>query len=170
MTIEGWAARWHVTGDCLAELVQVLAEAPPISRPSDADFSEEAVQNRIRLSRIGIFWRNNVGSFTDDRGVPVRYGLANESSKLNKVVKSSDLIGITPLLIGPQNVGQVAGIFTAVETKRGGWKFTPGDKRAVAQQRFLQVVTAAGGRAMFANSVESFEAYFGPSNEGGPTQ
>lgn len=170
MTVEGWAARWHVTGDCLAELIQTLAEAPPVSQPSDTDFSEEAVQNRIRLSRVGIFWRNNVGSFIDDRNVPVRYGLANESSKLNKVVKSSDLIGITPLLIGPQHVGQVAGIFTAVETKRGGWRFRPNDRRAVAQQRFLQVVAAAGGRAMFANSLDAFESYFGPRTEEGPKQ
>ena len=121
--------------------------------------SESGASSFIRLdaAQRGVdLWRNNVGAFMDDRGIPVRYGLANDSSIVNKHCKSSDLIGITPVLITPDMVGTVVGVFTAVETKRPGWKFSLSDARAVAQKKFHDIVLKAGGYAGFATCVEEF--------------
>ena len=77
--------------------------------------SEAQVQQELRVlaphhgSRL---WRNNSGVLPDRTGRPVRYGLANESKELNKVLKSSDLIGLTPVLIEQRHVGRIAGLFT----------------------------------------------------------
>lgn len=97
-------------------------------------------------------WRNNVGVFTDERGIPVRYGLANDSAQMNRVIKSSDLIGITPVLITPQHVGLVVGVFTALETKKSAWHFSEKDERAVAQRKFHEIVRQVGGYAGFCQS------------------
>lgn len=80
----------------------------------------------------------------------IRYGLGNDSAKLNKSFKSSDLIGIWPVTVTPEMVGQTLGVFFAVEVKAPGWKFRQSDKRAVAQQNFLTWVSRHGGVAMFA--------------------
>lgn len=87
---------------------------------------------------------------TDD-GRMIRYGLANESERMNRSFKSSDLIGITPTIILPEHVGMIVGVFTAIESKREGWRFSESDERAAAQQRFIQFVRNAGGLAGFCN-------------------
>jgi hypothetical protein len=113
--------------------------------------SEAKVQQviRIRTSQLGWrMWRNNVGVLRDERGVPVRYGLANESTAVNKQIKSSDLIGIRPMLITPEMVGTVIGQFVSIEVKREGWHYT-GTDREVAQLRWLEMVRALGGYAQF---------------------
>lgn len=123
--------------------------------------SEAAVQEQIRLLAARLnhpLWRNNSGAARDETGRLVRYGLGNDSKKLSDVWKSSDLIGVTPVRIGPQHVGRVLGVFTAVEVKREGWQFSVNDKRAVAQHRFLTDVVASGGIGMFANSEEAYRA------------
>lgn len=115
--------------------------------------AETPVQKRVRLeaARLNVdLWRNNSGVLKNDEGIPVRYGLCNDSAKLNERIKSSDLIGITPIMITPDMVGQVVGVFTAVECKKAGWKFSESDKRAVAQSRFHDIVRRAGGFAGFA--------------------
>lgn len=123
--------------------------------------SEELVQQQIRLdvARSGLdLWRNNVGValHTDRYGQTraVRYGLLNDSEDINKEFKSSDLIGIRPMLVTPEWVGHTVGVFAAIECKESGWKLTPGDKRGQAQQRFIDLVTQAGGFAGFARSVD----------------
>lgn len=115
---------------------------------------ETDVQNMLRVeaSKLGCrLWRNNVGVLFDDKGRPVRYGLANESAKQNKLFKSSDLIGVTPVLIQPHHVGQTLGLFTSVEAKRSGWEFNPNDAHQVGQYNFAALVISLGGLAMFAN-------------------
>lgn len=120
---------------------------------------ESATASHIRLdaAQQGVdLWRNNVGVLFDDNGRPVRYGLCNDSPSMNKVIKSSDFIGITPVMITPDMVGQVVGVFTAVETKASGWKLRPSDQRGLAQQKFHDIVKLAGGFAGFASTVEHF--------------
>ncbi len=116
---------------------------------------EADVQDSIRLqaTKAGCrLWRNNVGVLPDRRGVPVRYGLANESAKQNKLVKSADLIGIMPVVIRPEHVGTTMGIFLSIEVKKEGWRFNPNDKHQVAQAKWADIVRGLGGYAQMIDS------------------
>ncbi len=70
---------------------------------------------------------------------PVRFGLGNVSARINKVRKSSDLIGWT-----------CKGLFIAVETKKPGWKFNPNHADHIAQLNFIEYVIRSGGIGCFA--------------------
>jgi hypothetical protein len=116
---------------------------------------EASVQARVRLeiARRGWHaWRNNVGTLLDSRGVPVRFGLANDSKAVNSNVKSGDLIGIIPRVITPQDVGTVIGQFASWECKREGWRPSPTDDHEQAQMRWAELVLLAGGHAAFVTS------------------
>lgn len=116
---------------------------------------ESAVTSHVRLRAAQLnclLWRNNCGGFYDDTGRFVRYGLGSEAK-----LASSDFIGIRPVLITPDMVGQVLGVFTAVEMKADGWRFRPNDKHVQSQKKFIDIVNAAGGFAGFASSVQDFE-------------
>lgn len=91
--------------------------------------------------------RNNSGVLPDRQGRPVRFGLGNESKEVNKIFKSSDLIGIYPVRITQEMVGSTVGLFFAVESKKPGWRF---DERAQAQQNFGRWVQRHGGLFTFA--------------------
>ena len=125
---------------------------------------ESAAASHIRLDAAYLgcdMWRNNTGAFEDATGRWVRYGLCNESIELAKLIKSSDLIGVTPVTITPDMVGQVIGVFTAVETKPTDWTFpNPTNKdefaHCLAQQKFHDIVKKAGGFAGFASTVADF--------------
>lgn len=122
--------------------------------------SESAVEDRIRLRAPqlgGVLWRNNVGALPDAEGRPIRFGLANDSAKLNRFIKSSDLIGIVPLVIRPEHIGRTLGVFVAVECKREGWRYTATNEREAAQWRYLELVAGFGGLALFAQSLSDFE-------------
>jgi hypothetical protein len=116
--------------------------------------NEAAVQSHVRaaLSYIGPNWRNNVGACEDKTGRLIRYGLGNDSAQLNDVIKSSDLISITPVPAFAFGRWTTLGVFTAIECKHSDWHMTPGDKRAVAQAAYHDIVRAAGGFAGFATS------------------
>lgn len=120
------------------------------------DESEVQQLIQIEAAKFGvILLRNNSGAMKDDTGRVVRYGLGNISPK--QETKSSDLIGITTIVITPQMVGKTVGIFTAVEVKKEGWtKIT--NERERHQSNFLTWVAKRGGIAFFANSVETFKA------------
>jgi len=90
------------------------------------------------------------------RGVPVRFGLGNTSPKINKVRKSSDLIGVTPILITPEMVGKTIGVFTGIEVKKQNWLYT-GTEREVAQLNFSNHVKSFGGIAGFSASVDDYK-------------
>lgn len=109
-------------------------------------------QGQLFFANIGVSWRNNSGVAIDSTGRHVRYGLCNDSAQLNKQIKSSDEIGITPELITPAHVGRVLGVFTALEYKREAWHFTPSDEHAVAQMRYHDIVRYHGGYAGFVQS------------------
>lgn len=115
---------------------------------------ESAVTSHIRLAAAKLntpLWRNNRGAFRDDTGRLVKYGLGSEAD-----LSSSDYIGIRPVLITPDMVGQVLGVFTAVEMKAEGFKFNKNDKHLLNQKIFIDIVKQYGGFAGFASSVEDF--------------
>lgn len=146
-----WAARWGIPADALADLHGMLTapEVLPVAHAVD----ESDVQGAIRLeaSRKGLrLWRNNVGVLPDTRGVPVRFGLCNDSPEMNRQLKSADLIGIRPVTITPDLVGATIGQFVARECKHPGWKYR-GGAREEAQARFASLVVMLGGDACFAN-------------------
>lgn len=118
--------------------------------------SEAAIQSQVRLAfaDIGPIFRNNVGACTDDSGRLIRYGLGNDSAKLNQEIKSSDLIGITPVTawLHSTQAWHTLGVFTALEIKTSGWRFSEADARAVAQRRFHAIVREVGGFAGFVTS------------------
>jgi len=156
--LRGWAARHSVTHAALGELLQLLAAPPAPAVHPVADVSEAAVQAAVRLvaPRGGaLLWRNNVGVAVGADGVPIRFGLANDSKRLNEKVKSSDLIGVVPMRILPGHVGQTLGLFVAAECKRGAWRWTA-TSRETAQHRFMELVNAAGGVAGFVRGPEDF--------------
>lgn len=143
-----WAARWGIPAAALDELFLACNLFPA---DTGTGKSEAAVQVRVRLeaSKNGaILWRNNVGVLRDERGVPVRYGLANDSPAMNKRIKSADLIGIRPILIGPEHIGHTIGQFVSREVKAEGWKFK-GTEREEAQMRWAMLVQQYGGDARF---------------------
>lgn len=151
-TIISWATRNNVSHAALAELQAIfrLNGADKMDVVSVGN-SESAVQAQVRLeaSRKGVqLWRNNVGVMVNEVGVPVRYGLANDSKQLNAVIKSGDLIGWRSVLITPQMVGSMIAQFASRECKRVGWTYK-GDAREQAQLKWAEVVTAAGGDACF---------------------
>lgn len=108
---------------------------------------ETELQQQIRLhfgtrQNLKLF-RNNVGQCHAADGRIVRFGLCQGSS---------DLIGFTSVEITPEMVGQRVAVFTAVEVK------TPRGRIAEAQQKFIDLVRCAGGRAGVARSVEDAQS------------
>lgn len=149
-----WAARHGVSMQAVTEL-QALFGAVYDFTASDADagLSEAAVATKVRLeaSRRGVtLWRNNVGAGYMQDGSFIRWGLANESAKMNKVVKSGDFIGIRPVVVTPAHVGHTIGQFVSRETKRGDWRYT-GTEREVAQMAWIEFINSKGGDARFAS-------------------
>ena len=154
MNLYDWARKWGVSYQAILDLKQAFGTINTDPKHIDAGASEAAVQNRVRLeaSRAGgRIWRNNVGATYTKDGSFIRYGLSNDSQQMNKNIKSSDLVGITPVQVTPQHVGLILGVFTAREVKPEGWAYT-GTEREVAQLAFIELVASLGGDACFANS------------------
>ena len=122
---------------------------PPCLLSTSTNMSEQAIQQRIRLTcsrgptRL---WRNNTGRLRDERGQLVTFGLCPGSA---------DLIGYRSVTITPDMVGTTLAVFAAVEVK------TPTGRPTSEQTAFLDHVTAAGGIAGIARSVEEAQALLG---------
>jgi len=106
--------------------------------------SEQTIQQQIRLACSGPgsparLWRNNVGRLLDQSGRPVTFGLCPGSA---------DLVGYRTVTITPDMVGQRIAVFAAVEVKAERGRPTP------QQTAWLEHVTAAGGLAGIARSVD----------------
>ena len=147
--LNAWAKRWGVSGAAVSDLVDVLTNAP--ENTSYAEGSEGLAQSLVRLeaSRAGCkLFRNNVGVLIDKRGVPVRYGLANDSKQLNATIKSADLIGWRPIVITPAHVGRKFAQFLSRECKHPGWTFT-GNAHEIAQLKWAELINNDGGDASF---------------------
>ena len=163
MILANWQARWghHIPAQALAELTGILSPVMPLQAPASGQSGQSeaagAAQIRLAAGRAGVpIWRNNNGGCTDQTGRLIRFGLGNESPALNARWKSSDLIGILPVVVQPSHVGKTLGVFLAVETKKPGWRLTPGDKRGQAQAAFLQSVQGFGGVGGFCCTADDF--------------
>lgn len=146
MTYDEWRAKHPVAA---AELVECFTDV--VDPPGAQDKSEAWAQQRarFRIAQGGAMaWRNNVGALKDERGVPVRYGLANESKAVNDKLKSSDLILAIPRRITRQDVGTTLAQFGSVECKPPGWRYT-GTPRERAQLAWLTLIRRLGGFATF---------------------
>lgn len=153
-----WAIDWAVPLAALQDLERRMGVLYEPQVPPGTGRSEAAVQANVRIEaaqlahagrRIKLF-RNNVGALKDARGVPIRYGLANDTPAMNAAIKSADLIGWETITITPQMVGGQVAQFLSVECKEEGWTFTA-SQRERAQQAWASLVAAGGGRALFAN-------------------
>lgn len=150
MLLNTWAARHNIPPAAVAEL-RALLIGPDATSADPTARSEAAIQNEIRMEasrRGGRLWRNNNGAGKLENGSYVRWGLCNDSPALNAQVKSADLIGVLPVTVTPEMVGTVIGQFWSVECKRDGWKYA-GTDREKAQLRWIEMITALGGRACF---------------------
>lgn len=150
MTFDEWVLRWQIPHAAVMDLITIVVPDIPVP----GSMSESAVQQRVRLeaSKKGMsLLRNNVGVLDDRRGVPLRFGLANDTPQLNKEFKSADLIGIRSVTITPEMVGTKIGQFVSIEVKKQGWKFT-GNEHEKAQMRWVLWVLSRGGYAKFTNN------------------
>lgn len=82
-------------------------------------------------------FRNNTGVLKDERGVPVRFGLATGSS---------DLIGFVPVTVTPDMVGQTLAVFASVEVK------TPTGRVRSEQADWIAMIRRFGGLAGIART------------------
>lgn len=157
MILDQWAKKWNIPAPALLELRQsfgiISAEALPRGRHTP----ESAIQNLVRIeaSERGCrLWRNNLGAATTQDGSFIRYGLANDSSAINKQIKSADLIGIRPVIITQGMVGYTIGQFLSREIKTPGWKYR-GNEREAAQLRWAELIVSLGGDATFTSGTGS---------------
>lgn len=156
MIFREWAAQWGVPMAAVEDLERRVGlfgtQLSDEMRAASAGKSEAWAQSAVRLeaAQKGLqMFRNNVGALKDERGVPVRYGLANDSAAVNAKIKSADLIAIRPVLILPEHVGRTIGQFVSREMKPPGWHYT-GTGREPAQLNWANLINAKGGDAAFA--------------------
>lgn len=156
MTIHDWARRWHIQPAALNELMRLFGVFDPLGVPEgeQGGATEAANQNNLRLNMSkagGRLWRNNVGAGYMRDGSFIRWGLANDSKAMNEKIKSSDLIGLRPVLIRPEHVGTLIGQFVAREVKPEGWIYRA-TARERAQLAFKILVSSLGGDAKFSTT------------------
>ena len=162
MTYEQWAAA-HPSA--ASDLQKMLGAVPWPTGNAGIDGLESAAQQQVRLKAAhagAMAWRNNVGATPakvkhccprcqfnfEVAQTPIRYGLANDSAKLNERIKSSDLILAIPRKITQEDVGKTIAQFGAVETKRPGWVYT-GKGQEAGQMAWLALIKKLGGFACF---------------------
>lgn len=154
MILSDWAIRWGVPAAAIADLQTRLLGLDGGADVAVPGRSEAAVQANARFvaRKRGIYlWRNNVGAGYSEDGQFMRWGLANDSAQVNKVLKSADLIGCAPRVIQPSDVGKLIGQFVSWECKAEGWRYT-GTPREVAQVAWANLVNSLGGEARFVSS------------------
>lgn len=146
--LELWALENKISKKALEDLRTRFGVLLCASHSTALNGRESSLQTRIRLeeSKRGVrLFRNNSGVAFDKSGRPVRFGLGNDSAAQNKIIKSSDLIGID---------GE--GRFVSLEVKRPGWVFG-GTVEEIAQRRWIEFINAMGGRAKFVSSLDDYE-------------
>ena len=147
--LEQWQRIHHVSDVAMKELAQMFTctEAKPSSMTRESHVKEAV---RVDASQQGDrLWINNRGAALLPNGSYVRWGLANDSEEMNKVIKSADCIGIKRVLITPEMIGTIIGQFYSVECKTPGWNPNNVDP---AQLAWATLVTSMGGHAEFNNT------------------
>jgi hypothetical protein len=108
------------------------------------EFPEQA-KTILRAFEMGFaLYRNNSGVSREEHR-HVRFGLGNDSAKINKVWKSTDLVGIGP-----------NGRALWVEMKQPAWVWK-GTEHEVAQANAINDINSRGGIAFFCTSADEFE-------------
>lgn len=132
---------------------------------------ETATMHRLMLGASRSGWRllrNNVGLaymgaaviVRETTMLPAREGdvLVCQARRVRFGVGGAggpDLIGVKPLVIGPEHVGMTLGQFVAVEVKTGK------GRTSVEQQQFLQAVRNMGGIGVVARTLADLPGYDG---------
>lgn len=164
LVVDAWAQRWGIRPDAVAELKNWLSYKTP-NKPDGQGKNEAEVQALIRIEASNQgheMLRNNSGAMQDDTGRVVRFGLGNDSKRINNVFASSDLIGVTSMVVQQKHVGCTLGVFTVAEVKDPNWTGpNPNNKREVAQANFINHVKAFGGIGGFCTSVEDYKCIIG---------
>lgn len=162
MVFYEWAQAWQISPQAVQDLAaRLLAASQPLTGNTVEDeASESRVQSQVRLEAAArgdvMLFRNNVGSLQDERGQWVRYGLANDSKRINEVIKSADLIGVQRYIVQPQDVGHMIGRFVSVETKRRNWKPSARDSHTGAQMAWATLMQSYGAYAVFTSGAGTF--------------
>lgn len=155
MTFAEWAHRWQIPPHAVQELLACFIAEPTEKPVGDTEGYSQSVV-RLDAARHGVhLWRNNVGAGTLEDGSFLRWGLANDSQKVNERLKSADLVGWRPVIVLPEHVGKLLGQFVSRECKRPGWKWR-GTPEEEAQMRWAMLVSAAGGDAQIVTGAGSF--------------
>ena len=116
--------------------IPAMPDTTPTVQESDL---YDPIRLALSQARLGIVFRNHVGTSTHAAGMTVRHGLPKGSA---------DLIGWT--MPGPLYAG---GLFLAIEVKRPGWRPQPAwvkDRQAA----FLRAVVTSGGVGFIARGPE----------------
>lgn len=161
MSLIAWALKHQVSHAALVELYDMWGISTDPETSTAKPGSEAAVQAAVRMEASqlgGRLWRNNNGAYNPkEPPTPgTRWGLCNDSTAMNKKIKSSDLIGIRPTVITASMVGDTFGLFVARELKKPGWTYK-GTDREVRQLAFGQIVTMLGGDFKFVTGPGSFD-------------
>lgn len=152
--LSDWARRHAVGPQAMFELYELMGftpEVPEVCKGKD----ESYVQSFLRLQGPPLGYnlaRNNRGALPNEKGVPIRFGLWNDTAALDKVCKSGDLIGYQSGWFRDYETAEPVkvAVFSMVECKRATWRgFNPDDPREAAQQRCISMVLTAGGIATF---------------------
>jgi hypothetical protein len=121
---------------------------------------QATIRKALTAGKYGKFFRINVGTgvtgkkewITKEKNVLVRPGdVVVRGARIfdtGAPVGFSDLIGVTPIMVTQQMIGQVLGVFVAIENKTETGKSSP------EQEKFIKVIQSVGGRAGVARSVE----------------
>jgi hypothetical protein len=120
--------------------------------------SEKAIQNAVLLaaSHAGFtLWRNNTGQTWAGEATRLKDGsvlIRNPRPLHVGLCKgSADLIGLRPVVVTAEMLGQTLAQFTAIEVK------TPQGKLSEPQARFLAFIESSGGLALVARSARDIE-------------
>ena len=133
---------------------------------------EGVAQQKVRERGSAWFmrlFRNNSGVLPNpNTGQPVRFGVGNESKAINKELKSSDLIGGTPIVITQEMVGKTVCIFTTIEAKAEGFKHKksyPKKSREYGQLNWINLFKELGAIAGFASCAEDVDKIMNEFNK-----